>query len=135
MCALDHLYREEKISSSLSCVHSRTPPCPVSSTVAPSPSGVFHSHPPFLLCVSFVPTIQVEDRPVSSVPGWELQTSSPLRTTQLLCIRDGSQGPVHLLPFTGCLLSSVFLFLQGVLHTPSDMVYQQSMCLLQPWKL
>lgn len=75
-CALDHFYKE-KMSSSLSCVlHSRPP----------SPSCVLHSHPLFLLCFICPHNSSGGQACVFSPRRWELQTSSSLRNTQLLCM-------------------------------------------------
>lgn len=96
--------------------------CPVSSTVTlllpvlSSTATLFFCS----LCVSFVPTLQEEDRPVSSVPGdGRLQAQHhpdcPVKNCPTPLLGDGSQDPMYVLPLIGYLLSSVFLFLQGLL--------------------
>lgn len=141
-CVLLIIFREAPaLSSSLSCVlHSH-----------PSTTTLFFCS----LCVSFVPTLQMEERPVSSVPGdGRLQAQHhpdfPVKNCPTPLLGDKSQGPVHLLPLTGYLLSSVFLFLQGVLQTGRHGVINNpcaccnngncdvgvdSHCSLGPWRL
>lgn len=136
-CGLLIIFTEKKKSP---------PPRPVSSTVAPLPVLCPPQLPPprpvsstvtLFFCSVFHLSPQFKWRTGLCLQSQEMGAPDlfPFKNHPTPLHGDGSQGPVHLLPFTGCLLSSVFLFLQGVLHTPSDMVYQQSMCLLQPWKL